>query len=85
MQAMRPTKERACPGCRSNQVAKSHVRGAIEDQILRAFRLSVYRCCDCDKRFYGRRATPRSPRPGQRHDPVDTTASAIYKRSSSHF
>jgi hypothetical protein len=83
MQAIRPTNKRSCPRCRSKQVAKSHIRGAIEEQILRAFRLSAYRCCDCDKRFYGRRATPRSSRLGQPHDPIDTTASAIFTGSAS--
>jgi hypothetical protein len=41
--------------------ANSHFHGAIEEQLLRALQLRAYRCCDCGKRFYGRRASSRSP------------------------
>jgi ribosomal protein L37AE/L43A len=44
---------RLCPYCRSVEVARSHRRGPIEKYLLRAIHVRVYRCDDCNSRFYG--------------------------------
>jgi hypothetical protein len=44
---------RLCPYCRSVEIARSHRRGPIEKYLLRAIRVRVYRCDDCNSRFYG--------------------------------
>jgi hypothetical protein len=44
---------RLCPYCRSVEVTRSHRRGPIEKYLLRAIRVRVYRCDDCNSRFYG--------------------------------
>jgi hypothetical protein len=44
---------RLCPFCRSVEITRSHRRGPIEKYILRAIRVRVYRCDDCNSRFYG--------------------------------
>ena len=43
---------RLCPYCRSVEIARSHRRGPIEKYLLRAIRVRVYRCDDCNSRFY---------------------------------
>jgi hypothetical protein len=43
---------RLCPYCRSVETARSHRRGPIEKYLLRAIRVRVYRCDDCNSRFY---------------------------------
>ena len=53
MRVIRPTPKRFCPCCGSDQILKSRFRGTIERLLLRVVRLQAYRCCDCDKRFYG--------------------------------
>ena len=44
---------RLCPYCRSVEVTRSHRRGPIEKYLLRAIHVRVYRCDDCNSRFYG--------------------------------
>jgi uncharacterized protein with PIN domain len=44
---------RLCPYCRSVEIARSHRRGPIEKYLLRAIHVRVYRCDDCNSRFYG--------------------------------
>jgi hypothetical protein len=41
-----------CPYCRSVEIARSHRRGPIEKYLLRAIHVRVYRCYDCNARFY---------------------------------
>jgi hypothetical protein len=41
------------PYCSSVEIARSHRRGPIEKYLLRAIRVRVYRCDDCNSRFYG--------------------------------
>jgi len=41
-----------CPYCRSVETARSHRRGLIEKYLLRAIHIRVYRCNDCNARFY---------------------------------
>jgi hypothetical protein len=43
---------RLCPYCRSVATARSHRRGLIEKYFLRAIHARVYRCDDCNARFY---------------------------------
>ena len=43
---------RLCPYCRSVEIARSHRRGPIEKYLLRAIHVRVYRCDDCNSRFY---------------------------------
>jgi hypothetical protein len=45
--------KRLCPYCRSVEITRSHRRGPIERYLLRAIRVRVYRCDDCNARFYG--------------------------------
>ena len=45
--------KRPCPYCRSVEIARSHRRGPIEKYLLRAIHVRVYRCDDCNSRFYG--------------------------------
>jgi hypothetical protein len=45
--------KRPCPYCRSLEIARSQRRGPIEKYLLRAMRVRVYRCDDCNSRFYG--------------------------------
>jgi hypothetical protein len=45
--------KRLCPYCRSVEITRSHRRGAIEKYLLRAINVRVYRCDDCNSRFYG--------------------------------
>jgi hypothetical protein len=40
------------PYWRRVEVARSHRRGPIEEYLLRAIRVRVYRCDDCNSRFY---------------------------------
>jgi hypothetical protein len=35
------------------EIARSHRRGSIEKYLLRAIHVRVYRCDDCNSRFYG--------------------------------
>jgi len=35
------------------EIARSHRRGPIEKYLLRAIHVRVYRCDDCNSRFYG--------------------------------
>jgi hypothetical protein len=44
---------RLCPYCQSVEIARSHRRGSIEKYLLRAIHVRVYRCDDCNSRFYG--------------------------------
>jgi hypothetical protein len=44
---------RLCPYCRSVEITRSHRRGPIEKYLLRAIHVRVYRCDDCNSRFYG--------------------------------
>lgn len=44
---------RLCPYCQSVEITRSHRRGPIEKYLLRAIRVRVYRCDDCNSRFYG--------------------------------
>jgi DNA-directed RNA polymerase subunit RPC12/RpoP len=44
---------RLCPYCSSVEIAPSHRRGPIEKYLLRAIHARVYRCADCNSRFYG--------------------------------
>jgi DNA-directed RNA polymerase subunit RPC12/RpoP len=44
---------RRCPYCRSVEISRSHRRGPIEKYLLRAIDVRVYRCDDCNSRFYG--------------------------------
>jgi hypothetical protein len=41
-----------CPYCRSVETSRSHRRGPIEKYLLRAIHVRVYRCDDCNARFY---------------------------------
>jgi transposase-like protein len=41
-----------CPYCRSVETARPHRRGPIEKYLLRAIQIRVYRCDDCNSRFY---------------------------------
>jgi hypothetical protein len=43
---------RLCPYCRSVEITRSHRRGPIEKYFLRAINVRVYRCDDCNSRFY---------------------------------
>jgi hypothetical protein len=45
--------KRLCPYCRSVEITRSHRRGPIEKYLLRAIHVRVYRCDDCNSRFYG--------------------------------
>jgi hypothetical protein len=45
--------KRLCPYCQSAEIARSHRRGPIEKYLLRAIHVRVYRCDDCNSRFYG--------------------------------
>ncbi len=47
-----PGAKRLCPYCRSNYVGRSHRRGPIERYLLPALGVGVYRCDNCDGRFY---------------------------------
>jgi hypothetical protein len=41
-----------CRCCRSVEIARSHRRGPTEKYPLRAMHVRVYRCDDCNARFY---------------------------------
>jgi len=41
-----------CPYCRSMETSRSHRRGPVEKYLLRAIHVRVYRCDDCNSRFY---------------------------------
>lgn len=56
---------RLCPYCRSVEVTRSHRRGPIEKYLLRAIRVRVYRCDDCNSRFYAFCHDAASPSPGK--------------------
>jgi hypothetical protein len=45
--------KRFCPRCDSGRILKSFSRGTIEQLLLRLVDIQLYRCCDCDKRFFG--------------------------------
>ena len=45
--------KRFCPRCDSGRILKSFSRGTIEQLLLRLVDVQLYRCCDCDKRFFG--------------------------------
>jgi DNA-directed RNA polymerase subunit RPC12/RpoP len=45
--------KRFCPRCDSGRILKSFSRGTIEQLLLRIADVQLYRCCDCDKRFFG--------------------------------
>jgi DNA-directed RNA polymerase subunit RPC12/RpoP len=51
-ESLASTGRRLCPYCRSRETARSHRRGPIEKYLLRAIRVRVYRCDDCNSRFY---------------------------------
>jgi len=44
---------RKCPGCKSEHVRRSRMRGFWEHGVLRAVGVRAYRCEGCDKRYYG--------------------------------
>jgi hypothetical protein len=44
--------KRLCPYCRSDYVGRSHRRGPVERYLLRVIGVGVYRCENCDGRFY---------------------------------
>jgi hypothetical protein len=54
---------RLCPYCQSVETARSHRRGPIEKYLLRAIRVRVYRCDDCDTRFYAFSRFDATPSP----------------------
>jgi hypothetical protein len=54
---------RLCPYCRSVETARSHRRGPIEKYLLRAIHVRVYRCDDCDARFYAFSRFDAAPSP----------------------
>jgi hypothetical protein len=43
---------RLCPYCHGMETARAHRRGPIEKYLLRAIHVRVYRCEDCNSRFY---------------------------------
>jgi hypothetical protein len=54
---------RLCPYCRSMETARSHRRGPFEKYLLRAIHVRVYRCDDCDSRFYAFSHDAATPSP----------------------
>jgi len=55
--------KRPCPYCRSRETARSHGRGPIEKYLLRAIHVRVYRCHDCNSRFYAFSHDAATPSP----------------------
>jgi len=54
--------KRLCPYCRSVEITRSHRRGPIEKYLFRVIHLRVYRCDDCNARFYAfSRSDPAVP------------------------
>jgi hypothetical protein len=53
---------RLCPHCRSVEIARLHRRGPIEKYLFRVLHVRVYRCDDCNARFYAfSRSDPAVP------------------------
>jgi hypothetical protein len=59
------TSRRLCPYCRGMETAPSHRRGPIEKYFLRAVHIRVYRCEDCNSRFYAFSHDAASPSSGK--------------------
>ena len=64
-QPLAVTSKRLCPYCHGIETAPSHRRGPIERYLLRAIRARVYRCDDCNSRFYAFCHDAASPSPGK--------------------
>jgi hypothetical protein len=53
---------RLCPYCRSVEITRSHRRGPIEKYLFPVIHVRVYRCDDCNARFYAlSRSDPAVP------------------------
>jgi len=48
------TRKHACPKCQSKAISRAPHEDVLERLILMLRRKQVYRCLDCDKRFYDR-------------------------------
>jgi ribosomal protein L37AE/L43A len=48
------TRKHVCPKCQSKAVSRAPHEDVLERLILMLRRKQVYRCLDCDKRFYDR-------------------------------
>jgi hypothetical protein len=46
--------EGSCPRCCSTRILKSRFRGTVVQLLLRVLGVHLYRCCDCESRFYRR-------------------------------
>jgi len=48
------TRKHVCPKCQSKAISRTPHEDVLERLILMLRRKQVYRCLDCDKRFYDR-------------------------------
>ena len=48
------TKEHVCPKCQSTAISRAPQDDVLERLMLMLRRKHVYRCADCDHRFYDR-------------------------------
>jgi DNA-directed RNA polymerase subunit RPC12/RpoP len=48
------TRKHVCPKCQSKAISRAPHEDVLERLILMLRRKHVYRCLDCDKRFYDR-------------------------------
>jgi len=60
---MKVSLKRPCPRCHSDEVFRSHRRGAMEKYVLRLVGMRPYRCVNCDARFYGLSSVTEQPTP----------------------
>ena len=44
--------EHRCPYCSSDDVERTHRQSGVFDRLVRVFGLRLYRCRECDQRFY---------------------------------
>jgi len=64
-QPMPVSSRRLCPFCHGMETARAHRRGPIEKYLLRAIHVRVYRCEDCNSRFYAFCHDAASSSPGK--------------------
>jgi hypothetical protein len=64
-QTLPATGRRLCPYCHGMETAPSHRRGPIEKYLLRSIHARVYRCEDCNSRFYAFCHDAASPSSGK--------------------
>jgi DNA-directed RNA polymerase subunit RPC12/RpoP len=72
------TREHVCPKCQSKAISRAPHEDVLERVILILRRKHVYRCLECDRRFYDR------PLPKQKSTAILSRAPSLVNSDTDH-